>query len=111
MMEEYLKFKDSVDDYEGVAARFYLYTQIEYWMVDIDSEIEFEKKTYKNIDYVKNYYDVIDEIADIIMILITAYNNRYAFSDYAEFCVKNYTNVRGMDFNIVEEFYKWIGSC
>ena len=30
MMEEYLKFKDSVDDYEGVAARFYLYTQIEY---------------------------------------------------------------------------------
>lgn len=111
MINEYLKFKDSVDDYENVATRFYLYTQIEYWMVDIDSEIEFEKKTYKNIDYVKNYYDVVHEIADIIMILTTAYEYRYTFNQYAEFCVKNYTNVRDYNFDVVEEFYKWIGGC
>lgn len=45
MINEYLKFKDSADDYENTITRFYLYTQIEFWMEDIDSEIEFDKKT------------------------------------------------------------------
>jgi hypothetical protein len=111
MMEEYLKFKDNTDNYENMITRFYLYTQIEFWMEDIDSEVEFDKKTYQNIDYVKYYYNVVDEIADIIMILIAAYDNRYAFCDYAEFCVKNYTNVRDYSFDVVEEFYTWIGGC
>ncbi len=108
MMEEYLKFKDGADNYENMITRFYLYTRIEFWMEDIDSEVELDKKTYQSIDYVKYYYDVVDEIADIIRILITAYGSRYEFRDYAEYCVKNYTLVRDTDFDIVNEFYQWI---